>query len=369
MAADVTEESKRIRRRIGCTCLAPFLVLAIGEIAARVWSAVKYSPERIEQLTTHASTRGRFASHPNLPFVLNPDFEGHNALGFRGGPAEARKKPGAHRIVCIGASTTYGNLADPNDSYPAALGRLVKDRPGAWEVLNGGVPGWTSTEILVNFALCVLPLEPDVVVLQPGRNEIFPQAYNHFRPDYTHFRRPGFSFVVSNYGHKELFRWSRLFMCLCTVRGDRFGWSETEEHPLYGGIVWENKPTVAEALANVREPERLDTFRRNLEGIVELCGARKIGLLVTTMQFRPELMAFQELAPSPDLDRALSDLLDRDNDVLREVASRAGVPVAETAKITDRRELFVDDSHLTPEGHALQAQIVYEKLIPLMDAR
>ena len=367
MPEGTTQESRRLRRRIGCTCIAPFLALGIGELAARAWARANYTPERIEQLTTHAATRGRFASHPNLPFALNPDFTGHNALGLRGGAAEAKKKPGAHRIVCIGASTTYGNLDDPEDSYPAALGRLVKDRPGAWEVLNAGVPGWTSTEILVNFALRVLPLEPDVVVLQPGRNEIFPQAYNGFRPDYTHFRRPGFSFVVSNYAHKELFRWSRLFMLLCTVRGDRFGWSETEEHPLYGGIVWENKPTVAEAMKNVKEPDRLDTYRRNLEGIVELCQARKIRLLATTMQFRAERMASQELEPKPELERALGELLDRDNEVLREVASRAGVPLAETAKITDRPELFVDDSHLTPEGHELQARIVYEKLLPLMD--
>ncbi len=366
--SEASQESSRIRRRVGCTCLAPFLLLGIGEVAARVWSKAKYSSERIEQLTTHSATRGRFASHPYLPFVLNPDFEGHNALGLRGGPAEAKKKPGAHRIVCIGASTTYGNLADPTDSYPAAIGRLVKDHPGDWEVLNAGVPGWTSTEILVNFALRVLPLEPDVVVLQPGRNEIFPQAYNGFRSDYTHFRRPGFSFAVSNYAHKELFRWSRLCMFLCTVRGERFGWSETEEHPLYGGIVWENRPTVAQALVNVREPERFDTYRRNLEGIVELCQARKIRLLATTMQFRPELMASQELDPKPELDRALGELVDKDNDVLREVASRAGVPVAETAKIDDQPGLFVDDSHLKPEGHALQARIVCEKLLPLMEA-
>jgi hypothetical protein len=363
----MTTESDRVRRRIGCTCLAPFVALVLGEIAARFWVSSKYTPERIEQLTTHAATRGRFASHPNLPFVLNPDFEGQNALGFRGGPVEAKKRPGAHRIVCIGASTTYGSLADPRDSYPAQLGELLRDRAGSWEVVNGGVLGWVSTEMWVNLGLRVLPLDPDIVVILPGRNEIFPQAYNGFRADYTHFRRPGFSFVVSNYAHKELFRWSRLLMLFCTVRGERFGWSETEEHPLYGGIVWENRPTVQEALRNIEDPARMETFRRSLEGMVEMCRARKIPVLMCTMQFRAELLDLQEFAHASELNPGLGGLIDRDNQLVRDVGGRFGVPIAETAKISERPELFLDDSHLTLEGHKLQAQIVYDGLVPLMD--
>ena len=367
MSPDGTTESARLKRRIGCTCLAPFVALLLGEIFARVWVAAKYPPERIEQLTTHAATRGRFASHPNLPFVLNPDFPGHDALGFRGGPVERTKRPGVRRIACIGASTTYGSLVDPADSYPAQLGVIFREKPGQWEVVNAGVPGWISTETWVNLVLRVLPLDPDVVVILPGRNEIFPQAYNRFEPDYTHFRRPGFSFVVSNYVHKEFFRWSRLVMLLCTVRGDRFGWSETEEHPLYGGIVRENRPTVEEALRNLEDPARMETFRSCLEGMVETCQARKIPVLLCTMQWNQELADLEEFGHAKELNPALSALIERDNALIREVAARTGVPLAETAKVSERPELFLDDSHLTLEGHQIQARIVYDGLVPLVD--
>jgi hypothetical protein len=234
--------------------------LIVGEVGARIWVAWRWPKERVELLTTHSSVRGRFASHPNLPFVLNPAWASHNSLGFRG-PEIARNKPaGVRRVTCIGASTTYGLDLSPEQAYPAQLGQLLNAEHGRWEVINAGVPGWISTEILINLQLRVLPLEPDVVVILEGRNEILPQTYNGFCADYTHFRRPGFSYVVSNYGHKQVFAWSRLAMLLCTAGGDRFGWSETAEHPLYGGIVWENRPTVDAAARNLEEPQRIATW-------------------------------------------------------------------------------------------------------------
>jgi hypothetical protein len=325
----------------------------------------KYTPERIEQLTTHAATRGRFASHPNLPFVLNPDFEGQNALGFRGGPVEAKKRPGAHRIVCIGASTTYGSLADPRDSYPAQLGELPARPAGSGRSSTPESSAGSHRDV-GQLGLRVLPLDPDIVVILPGRNEIFPQAYNGFQADYTHFRRPGFSFVVSNYAHKELFRWSRLLMLFCTVRGERFGWSETEEHPLYGGIVWENRPTVQEALRNIEDPARMETFRRSLEGMVEMCRRERSPCSCARCSSAPT-------SGSPGIRPCVrAQPWTRRAHRPRQPArprrrGRFGVPIAETAKISERPELFLDDSHLTLEGHKLQAQIVYDGLVPLMD--
>ena len=361
------EDSSRVRRRVLVTLLTPVLSLVLGEIAARVWVATRWEPERIAQLTTHSPIRGRFASHPNLPFALNPDFPGHNALGFRGEPFEARKPEGVRRIACIGASTTYGNLADATDSWPAQLGVLLRDHPGRFEVVNAGVPGWVSTELWIQLELRVLPLDPDVVVILPARNEFLAQAFNGFQPDYTHFRRPGFNFMVSNFAHKEVFRWSHLCMLLCTAGGSgRFGWSETAEHPLYGGIAWENRPTVAEALRNIEDPARMATFRRATEGMVAVCRARGIKVLLCTMQLRSDLLALDELDHDPELHKGLGALIERENEVVREIARQAEVPVAETAGVNSRPDLFLDDSHLSPEGHRMQARVVYDALVPLL---
>ncbi len=236
-------------------------------------------------------------------------------------------------------------------------------------MINAGVPGWLSTESLIDLQLRVLPLQPDVVVILEGRNELFPQAYNGFKPDYTHFRRPGFNFTVSNYAHKEVFKWSRLAMLACTLRGERFGWSERAEHPLYGGIVWENRPTTAEAARNLQDTSRVETLRSNLQSMIELCRDRGIIVLVCTMGFRSEKLAMDELEPDAQIGPILGRQVERNNEVAREVAGRLGAKVVETARLAERPELFRDDCHMTPEGHRLFAQMVYDELAPLLDRR
>jgi len=350
--------------------LASLLVtLLLGEVFARIWVKLRWPAERIEQLTTHGAVRGRFASHPNLPFVLAPGFADHNELGFRGPSLAAQKAPGVRRVACIGASTTYGLDVSALEANPAQLGELLSKSHGKWEVINAGVPGWVSSETLVDLELRVLPLQPDVVVILQGRNELFPQAYNGFRSDYTHFRRPGFNYSVSNYGHKELFRWSNLAMLACTLRGERFGWSERAEHPLYGGIVWENRPTTAEVARNLEDPARLAPLRSNLESMIEVCRARGIQVVVCTMAFLPGKLAMDELEPDPKVAPVLAAQVERNNALAREVAGRLGAAVVDTARLVEHPELFRDDCHLSPEGHRLFAQMVYAVLAPLLPAR
>src|SRR5260221_3841520 len=243
-------------------------------------------------------------------------------------------------------------------AFPAQLGSLLAQTHGRWEAINAGVPAWSSTETLVDLQLRVLPLDPDVVVILQGRNEIFPQAYNGYRPDYTHFRRPGFNFAVSNYVHKEVFRWSRLAMLACTLRGERFGWSEVEEHPLYGGVVKENRPTTEEAERNLRDPARMETLRSCLESMIELCRARGIHVVVCTMAFRPDKLSLPELDVSPRMNALLAEQVERNNELARETAGRLGATLVHTATLSGREEIFLDDCHMTAAGHRLCARMI-----------
>jgi lysophospholipase L1-like esterase len=347
--------------------LSVLFALLLAEAAARVWVKVHWAPERIEELTTHSPLRGHFASHPDLPYVLNPAYPGHNALGFRGAALERKKPAGVRRLACLGASTTYGMFVEAAEAFPAQLGSLLAQTHGRWEVINAGVPGWLSIETMVDLQLRVLPLDPDVVVVLQGRNEIFPQAYNGFQLDYTHFRRPGFNFAVSNYVHKEVFRWSRLAMLACTLRGERFGWSEVEEHPLYGGVVRENRPTTEEAELNLRNPAHSATLRLCLESMIELCHSRGIRVVVCTMPFRPDKLALQELDQDPHLNASVGEQVERNNQLARETARRLGATLVETSILSARDEIFLDDCHTTAEGHRLCAQMIYDALAPLLD--
>lgn len=349
--------------------LSLLVFLLAGEIVSRVWVAWRWPPERIEQLTTHSALRGHFASHPYLPYALNPDFPGHNALGFRGAAIAEEKPPGVRRIACEGASTTYGSFVEADEAFPAQLNRLLDPEHGRWEVINAGVPGWVSSESLISFQLRVLPFDPDVLVILEGRNEVLPEAYNRFVPDYTHYRRPGFNYGVSNYMHKEIFKWSQFAMLLCTVHGERFGWTELEEHPLYGGVVWENRPGADQVAVNLRDPTRMETLRRSLECMLGICRSRGIRAVVCTMPFRPDKLALRELGDEPGLGALVGEQVERNNALAREVASSLGATIVETARLAERGDLFLDDCHMNAQGHRLEARMIFEALLPEIDAR
>lgn len=95
-----------------------------------------------------------------------------NSLGFRGSPVEAAKPPGTVRVVCLGDSSTFGFLNREGECYPRLLGECLSRRgAGArYEVVNAGVSGYTTLQQAIALKLKVLPLDPDVVVIQCGHN-------------------------------------------------------------------------------------------------------------------------------------------------------------------------------------------------------
>lgn len=217
--------------------LVGLLIVLLGaELISRAYVWWHRSDPVYSVYTEHASVKGRYTNHLNLPYVLSSTYAEHNRLGFRGREITTRKPQGVRRLVALGASTTYGIYVCPDQTYAAQLERLLKADPAdsaVWGVINAGVPGWVSSETMLNFALRILPLNPDVIFVYQGLNELFPQSYRGFEEDYSHYRRADYSFSTTNYAQKELFRRSYFAMLLNRLNGERwFGWSRREEHPL-----------------------------------------------------------------------------------------------------------------------------------------
>lgn len=97
-----------------------------------------------------------------------------NERGFRTASFGAKKRDGVFRIVCLGDSSTFGLNVEQEDAYPQVLGRLLEERfPGRFEVLNLGVPGYSSRQGLELLRREVVALEPDLVTFAFGTNDQF----------------------------------------------------------------------------------------------------------------------------------------------------------------------------------------------------
>lgn len=117
------------------------------------------------------------AGDPDVNYRLRPNARGRmtspeyaadiriNSLGFRGPEIPLVKKPGVVRVLFLGDSFTFGHGLGENDTFPFAVGeRLEREYPGKFEVVNGGVYGYSTADELNLFAKYGVALKPDIVV-------------------------------------------------------------------------------------------------------------------------------------------------------------------------------------------------------------
>jgi acyl-CoA thioesterase-1 len=88
-------------------------------------------------------------------------------LAFAAGPLQARPL----NIVAIGASNTSGLGVGEQNAYPAVLERLLRQKGIDAHVSNAGVWG-DVTAGMRNRLDAVVPKGTDIVILQPGANDL-----------------------------------------------------------------------------------------------------------------------------------------------------------------------------------------------------
>jgi lysophospholipase L1-like esterase len=109
-----------------------------------------------------------------------------NNQGFRGPDFKLEKRPHSFRIICLGDSVTFGWSVGDDETYPAQLSTLLKQKnPGCdIEVLNLGVTGYTSFQGKQLFLAFAQELKPDVVIMGFGQNDRYPALLS----DEEHFQ-------------------------------------------------------------------------------------------------------------------------------------------------------------------------------------
>lgn len=133
-----------------------------------------------------------FDPHPYLVGVPRPNARsshgnvmiGHNSLGFRGKDFSLAKSPGVRRVLAIGGSSTYCTGVNNGETWPARLGDILGS---GYEVVNFGVPGYSTVEHVIQTAFCVSHLDADVVLYYIGWNDLRSMHVEGLRPDYAYF--------------------------------------------------------------------------------------------------------------------------------------------------------------------------------------
>ncbi len=171
-----------MRKNLATAIVAVLLSLLALEIGWRFYVAnfgTEY--QRVFYLYSRAEIDALESIYRPLPFVnygLSPTRDDINSLGYRG-PEIAQPKPEAsYRIAALGGSTTYGGYLDTYDlAWPHQLRQTLAADYGLnhVEVVNAGVPAYTSFESAVNFMLRVQDLDPDMIIIYHAVNDVTPR--------------------------------------------------------------------------------------------------------------------------------------------------------------------------------------------------
>ena len=342
-----------------------FLTLLLLEIGARVWLNYLATPDQYDRYVLFTSLdAGDYAwtPHPYLAYSPTPNYSKgqtfHNSLGFRNDEFPLEKPEGVYRIVALGGSSTYDvSIQDNGETFTAQLENLLDEEYGYQnvQVINAGVPGYNSWEILVNLQFRVLDLDPDLVIIYEGTNDVHarlvePSAY---RGDDFGRRRAWQAPPVAFWEHSALLRiLSRTMNFTRQVSVDDF-----VSAPTYVSWPFESRLDAVDMdPAEILEANPPIYFRRNLENMIAIAKEHDVQILLSTWAFSPNLNDYAS-------ERYYQQGFRENNEIVKDVAVSHDIPLFDFAAVMPQDAIYWADGRHSNQAGALVKARLFAKYI------
>ena len=304
--------------------------------------------------------RGLYYAHPYSSYDFKPNITPEiNAQGFRSREFYGSKKPGSVRIVCVGGSTTYGVRNPYEESYPFLLEQALRKRLPEQdiEVINAGLISATSAETLHRILFKVIPLEPDIVIVYHGFNDLVPRIADDFKNDYSHFRKIPLN---SGYGFFKYLNHSYLFLMLKRIVAG--------PEDLHSYIFnYHNIPaSETQKLLNF-EKNGPEHFSYNMDLIITILRAHDILPIVPTFAFMPgRLDGWCPVLPDSLWEKGVS----QNNRVIESLVKKHQLPEVDYYAYAKRHPgTFSGKIHMKNRGNRLKAEFLADHLLSNAETR
>ena len=351
------------KTEVGLLLVSVFLTFLLLEIGARVWLKYLTTPAQYDRYVLFTSLEAKdyaWTPHPYLAYYPTPNYRkgrtSHNSLGYRSDEFPLEKPDGVFRIVALGGSSTYDVSIEDNDkTFTAQLEKLLHDDYGYQnvQVINAGVPGYNSWEILVNLEFRVLDLDPDLVIIYEGTNDVHarlvePYAY---RGDDFGRRRAWQPPSVALWERSALFRiLSRAMNITRQVSVEDFVSAPTYMSWPFESRLNEKNLDPAEIL----EENPPIYFRRNLENMIAIAKEQEVQILFSTWAHSPNL---NDYASEGYYQQGFQE----NNDVVKEVAVSDDIPLFDFAAVMPQDAMYwADGRHVNEAGALVKARLFAE---------
>jgi lysophospholipase L1-like esterase len=247
-----------------------------------------------------------FESDPKLfwRFIPNNVIQGSNIpinnLGFRGEDYNPARFSIYNRILCLGDSCTFGGEVGYGLNYTERLGYyLNKTHPNPlYKVLNCGVPGYSSYQILNMYRQYVDIFKPSTVIVWTASND---RDFAIYYPDKEFEKQEAHAYYLRTFLRQSHF---------CVFLASLISKFENQEY------TQEKRKLASKNLDDRYSRVSLDDFRANLQEIIDISRKRHIRVILLTRHWYIR-------------DR----LIDKYNNVIRQLAEKNNVEMVDLAQI------------------------------------
>ena len=364
MPDNTMRNRKSLTQTITLSCISVFIILLICEAGSRVWLNVLATPEQRLRYGLYSEiSPGEFpwTKHHYLNYYPTPNYKhgstSHNSLGYRNKEISLHKPQGVYRIAVLGGSTAYTLKVEDNEkTFTAQLKKVLANTYGYEniEVINAAVGGYNSWESLMNLEFRVLDIEPDMVIIYQGSDDVHarlvsPAAY---RGDNSGRRKTWEIPVIRFYEHS----------CFLRIISRRLGYT----HPIninffvmassYEGAcsTHYNQNTSDNMVKELLKKNPPVYFRRNLLNMAAISRIHNIELVFATWAYSPN---FDDYASTAHYQQGFSE----NNNVIKQVAESQNIPFFDFAKVmSDEKRYWSDGRHVNEEGALLKAELFAE---------
>jgi hypothetical protein len=332
------------------TCF--FVALCVMELCARV----------DDTLTDHAPLIGPYGYSSMLTYdelgVVGKPYAHYrkwklNAQGYRGPDIRWDRE----RILCIGASETFGFGESEGMEYPRQLERELNKRVGRerYQVVNVGYAGQSLHSYSLRAAKVDANIKPSIAVIYPSLAYYFEDTFAEADPVDWVKQDPGFE--------------SHLRTKFFDLLGTLPEWIET---PRFKFHIWKETRHVT-TVQRVPETNAV-RFRHDLHALLDQLQRDQVQTVLLThatrfgQRLRPEdeptMVAWRRMLPRLE-ESALLDMENRLNDVVREEATARGIILIDQANHLSGAANFVDFAHFTDRGATAMATAIANRLEPV----
>jgi len=284
-----------------------------------------------------------------------------NSLGFRGQEIANPAAANTQLVVMMGDSSIFGFNVEESGNLPQQIEAYLREHSaaGTVEVLNAGVPGYTSTQGLIQLRTRILRFKPQLILLSYGWNEKYSKAQSLEALD---------GLVTRAFPLYRTWRWLHDRSWI-TRQLSSWWLRPAADSALGNSELLRSAGSVAGREAAVRA-EQLAAYRRNLVQMVSFCRKNGIQVAFAPVTVPPPFLAAMRSvaravdAPMFETERALHHAWRR---ARRYDAGDSGDPRLQYSAIRRDRSLFVDSCHPSIRGFRIITDEIGPKVAQLLE--